>query len=236
MTHPIGWWPTDPAALTRMQRTLAAAEPPPWRPTGTDEVGASACCFAGPATLGEPEDPTTRGWAAAYRPTPDGPEIAVSSDRVTVPYVPGELALREGPLRAAALDRLTRLPDLVMVTAAGRDHPAQAGLATLLGAAVDVPTIGITDRPLAGRADQPAKTAGARTPLVVDGEIVGWWLCTQTAARPIAVSAGWRTSAEVALVVTLASIRAARMPEPVRHARRAAREARARVHASRTDR
>lgn len=229
MTRPDAWWPTDPVALARLQRTLGAAHPPPWRPADGDAVGASACCFAGEVRPRGPEDPATRGWAAACRYTPDGPEIAVATRHVAMPYVPGQLALREGPLRASALLRLGQLPDVVLVTATGRDHPARAGLATLLGAALDVPTIGITDRPLAGRGDQPPSAPGARTPLLVDDEVVGWWLRTQPAVRPVAVSAGWRTTADVAVRVTLASVGAARMPEPVRHARRAAREARARA-------
>lgn len=229
MTRPDAWWPTDPVALARLQRSLVTADPPPWRPADGYVVGASACCFADEARPGGPDDPGSRGWAAASRHTPDGSEIAVATRLVAVPYVPGQLALREGPLRASALLRLGQLPDVVLVTATGRDHPARAGLATLLGAALDVPTIGVTDRPLAGRGDQPSSAPGARTPLIADGEVVGWWLRTQPAVRPVAVSAAWRTSGDVAVRVTLASVGTARMPEPVRHARRAAREARARA-------
>ena len=193
---PDGWWPTDADGLERLQAELVRARPSEWQPGEDPQVGASACCTARPAP-GLP-DPPSLTWAAAYRPSPNGDEIAVSRGRAPRPYVPGQLALREGPLRTVALRRLMQRPDVVLVTAAGRDHPAGAGLATLLGAALDLPTIGITDRPLVARGGLPPETAGGRSPLTVGGELVGWWLRTRTRLRPVAVSAGWRTSPQVA--------------------------------------
>src|SRR5690606_2014026 len=63
------------------------------------------------------------------------------------PYVPGRLALREGPLLDAAVRALPRRPDVLLVHAAGRDHPRRAGLALMLGAALELPSIGVTARP-----------------------------------------------------------------------------------------
>ena len=226
MTGSDRWWPTDAGELARLEAALVGAQPPPWHPSGASEVGASGCCFAPPAGHHVPSNAPSPGWAAACRPARDGPEIAVWGEPVRAPYVPGQLALREGPVRAAALQHLSRLPDVVLVTASGRDHPAGAGLATLLGALLEVPTIGITDRPLAAHGDLPPGTAGARTPLVLNGEVVGWWLRTQSGVRPVTVSAAWRTSPDVAVDVALASVRSARIPEPLRIARQAARDAR----------
>jgi len=63
-------------------------------------------------------------------------------------YVPGLLALREGPALAAAVSALRRRPEVLLVDASGADHPRRAGLAVHLGWALDVPTVGITSRPL----------------------------------------------------------------------------------------
>jgi deoxyribonuclease V len=61
---------------------------------------------------------------------------------------------------------------------------------------------------------------------MLDGELVGYWLSTRPGTRPLAVHAAWRTSAAVAAEVVLSTSRA-RTPEPLRQARRRAREARA---------
>jgi deoxyribonuclease V len=50
---------------------------------------------------------------------------------------------------------------------------------------------------------------------------------TRAGARPVAVHAGWRTSLDVAIEVVLSSAGGHRTPEPIRHARRLARLARA---------
>ena len=57
-------------------------------------------------------------------------------------------------------------------------------------------------------------------------EVVGYWLRTRAGTRPLAIHAAWRTDAETAAEVVLATCRA-RTPEPLRKARRQAREARA---------
>ncbi len=145
------------------------------------------------------------------------------------PYEPGLLALREGPILEAAVRALPRQPDLLLVNATGRDHPRRAGLALHLGAVLAIPTVGVTDRPLLSRAEQPADLRGARTPLVLEGEVVGYCIRTRPGTRPICVHAAWRTDPETAAEVVAALVRRHRTPEPLRLARRAAREARARA-------
>lgn len=95
--------------------------------------------------------------------------------------------------------------------------PATAGL----------PTVGVTHRPLAASGPMPGLRRGETAPLDLDGRRVGWWVCTSTGARPVAASAGWRTTPETAArVVLAASTGAARTPVPLQEARRVAREAR----------
>ncbi len=153
---------------------------------------------------------------------------AVVGDRVPAAYTPGLLALREGPILAAAVGLLELAPDVLLVDATGLDHPRRAGLAVHLGAVTGLPTVGVTARTLAARgAPPPPGRRGAASPVTLDGDVVGYWVCTRTGAKPVLAHAGWRTDAATAAAVVLAaSTEGARAPVPLQEARRAAREAR----------
>jgi deoxyribonuclease V len=183
-------------------------------------------CFArGTSGQGSAGDP---GWAAAALLRADGSRsVAVVRAPTGYGYVPGLLALREGPLLEAAVRGLPEMPDLLIVDGTGRDHPRRAGLALHLGAVLDLPSVGVTHRPLRATGPMPPGEQGAISPLQLDGELVGYWVRTRTGVRPLAAHAAWRTGPEVAAFVVLALCRGQRAPEPLRLARRAAREARA---------
>lgn len=153
--------------------------------------------------------------------------VATADGRVRAPYEPGLLALREGPLREAAVRRLAPPPDVVVVDATGRDHPRRAGLALQLGAVLGLPTVGVTDRPLAARGETPPAPRAGTSPLWLDDDLVGFWVRTRAGVRPVAAHAAWRTTAAQAVEVVLATATRARTPQPLREARRAARGARA---------
>jgi deoxyribonuclease V len=226
LTHSSGNWPSTVAALARVQRELAGLTPPPLRPPGA-RVLVAGCyvCFArgasGRGRAGEP------GWAAA---------VLMRSGRVTGsavaegiaggPYEPGLLAMREGPLLEAAVRALTEPPELLIVHATGRDHPRGAGLAVHLGAALELPSIGVTDRPLEAAGPEPGAARGDSSPLFRQGVEAARMLRTRAGARPIVVHPGWRTDLETATSVALASSQGFRTPEPLRRARRLARKVR----------
>ncbi|HMC41937.1 MAG TPA: endonuclease V [Acidimicrobiales bacterium] len=175
-------------------------------------------------------DDALRGAVAEGGPrrSSDVDDQAVVADRVPAGYAPGLLALREGPILAAAVGALDAVPDVVLVDATGLDHPRRAGLAVHLGAVTGLPTVGVTHGSLLAAGDLPSVVRGASSPALLEGSTVGYWLCTRTGARPVLVHAGWRTDPETALaVVLLASTEAARTPVPLQEARRVAREARA---------
>jgi len=185
-------------------------------------VAACYVCFAqAEPGRGRPDD---TGWAAAAL----GDEVAVTSAVSPVGYEAGMLALREGPLLEAAVRGLPELPDVLLVDATGRDHPRRAGLALQLGAVLDVPSVGLTDRPLLARGAEPEDERGAASPLLVDDEKVGYLLRTKAGTRPICVHAAWRTMPETALEIVLSVVGRMRTPEPLRAARTAARASRAR--------
>jgi deoxyribonuclease V len=119
-------------------------------------------------------------------------------------------------------------PEVLLVDATGLDHPRHAGLALHLGAMLDLPTIGITDRTLLATAQEPGRLRGARVPLMIGDELVGYALRTRDGVRRLFVHAAWRTDPETACDVVLAVTERTRTPEPLREARRLARNERSR--------
>ncbi len=220
-------WPGSFQRLAEEQIELAAAAPRPWTPPAQPyAIGGCFVCFP----RGKPGEGAKgdRAWAGA---AVIAPVRGVLTARVTgeagAHYEAGLLALREGPLLEAVVRALPLCPGALLVNATGRDHPRRAGLALHLGALLDLPTIGVTHRPLLARGDWPDLARGAHSPLVLDGETVAYWLCTRDDTRPLAVHAAWRTDPEIALAVARAATSGrARTPEPLRHARRVARSAR----------
>jgi deoxyribonuclease V len=152
----------------------------------------------------------------------------VAVAEVTEPYRAGYLALREGSLLEAAARALARRPDVLLVNATGRDHPRRAGLALHLGAVLDLPTVGVTDRPLVAGGPMPGDERGCSEPLRLGDVVVGFRVRTRRGVRPVCAHAGFRTDPATARDVLLASTRGTRTPEPLRQARFLARSARAR--------
>lgn len=213
-------WPRTREELIDWQRKLGALEPPRWQFEPGARIGGVFVCFGrggtGPGRAGDP------AWAAACV---DRESVTVAG-RAGAPYESGLLALREGALLEAAVRALPSPPDVLLVDASGRDHPRRAGAAVHLGSILELPTVGVTHRALVAEGAWPQDERGAHSPLVLDGELVGYWLRTRVGRRPLAVHAAWRTDADTAAEIALAVARV-RTPEPLRTARRAAREARA---------
>jgi deoxyribonuclease V len=221
-------WPQTASELIRVQRELAGAHPEPWRPAGPRPlIAACFVCFArggsGPGRAGEP------GWAGAALMRADRHlcGTAIVRGEAGAGYEPGLLSLREGPLLEAAVRALPSAPAVVIANATGRDHPRGGGLALHLGAVLDLPTLGVTDRPLVGVGAEPGRERGATSPLLVEGAEVARLVRTRAGARPVVVHPGWRTDLDTAVSVVLLATRRARAPEPLRRARREARLARA---------
>ncbi len=217
-------WPGDVADLITLQKRLAAASPPP-RVAKSDVVAGCFVCFErggqGPGSAGD------RGWAgAAIVAHAETIAVFVAEGLSAGPYEAGLLAMREGPLLEAAVRGLHQLPGVLLVNATGRDHPRRAGLALHLGAALEVATAGVTHRPLLATGEWPGEEQGATSPLLLDGDLVGYWVRTRRGTRPLAVSAAWRTDPGLAVDIVLAAGGRSRTPEPIRAARCAARRAR----------
>jgi len=235
-------WPEDTRRFQALQRRLARLEAVEarWRPApapadalaaGRLHVGALFVAFPsgspGRGAAGQ------RAWAAAVSTTgPAGARLvdhAVLEGLTGAPYVAGLLGRRCGALMERAVRALPRLPDVLLVDATGRDHPRGAGLALHLGAALCLPSVGVTDRELIASGDDPGPRRGERSPLLVDGRLVGYRVRTRGGTRPLLAHAAWRTDPETASRLLLALIGRWRTPVPLRIARTLARTARARA-------
>ena len=214
--------------LVAEQTRLGGLTPSPWSPNPGPIVAAG--CFVafargqqGPGRAGD------EGWVGVAL-TEDACSLTSVVIRASAgaSYEPGLLAWREGPMLLVALRRLARRPDVLLVDATGRDHPRRVGLALHIGAVLDLPSVGVTHRPLCAHGVEPGEERGSKAPVTIDGDVVGTWLRTRRGARPVVAHAAWRTDVRTAAAVVLGTTgSASRTPEPLRVARMKARAARA---------
>ena len=153
---------------------------------------------------------------------------------LSIPYVPGLLSFREGGPILAAFEALDVEPDLVLFDGSGRIHFRQAGIATHIGVALDVPSVGVAKGLLCGRPRSPVEglPEGARVAIEGDGrvegaegEVIGYAVQTKQypdsrRVNPVYVSSGHRVGAASAADFALALAAAYKLPEPIRLADR----------------
>lgn len=175
-------------------------------------------------------DPENRVWAAiVVLEWPGLRRVAESAalGRASLPYIPGYLGFREVPTLLAAWDRLAEKPDLLLVDGHGIAHPRGFGIATHLGVALDVPSIGCAKSVLVGQVDPPLpEEPGAQSPLRWKGEVLGMALRTRRRSNPLYVSTGHRVGLETAVAWVRRLGTGYRLPEPTRLAHEAANVAR----------
>ena len=137
------------------------------------------------------------------------------------PYVPGLLSFREAPAILNALEKLPRVPDLLMCDGHGIAHPRRFGLASHLGLLCDLPSVGCAKSRLVGEPDgELGQERGARVRLRDKGEIIAVILRTRRAVKPVFVSVGHKIDIDAAVDLVLASAVRYRLPEPTRRADR----------------
>jgi deoxyribonuclease V len=160
---------------------------------------------------------------------------------LSIPYVPGLLAFREGGPILAALDELSIDPDLYLFDGSGRIHFRQAGIATHVGVMLDAPAVGVAKSLLCGtpRESVDGRPAGWRTAIEADesvdapaSTVLGYaYQSRQYDSRPVInplyVSPGHRVSADTAVDLVTACGGEYKLPEPIRLADGYADEAKA---------
>ncbi len=99
--------------------------------------------------------------------------------RCSLPYVSGLFYLREGPFVVAAARLLRVRPQLLCFDAHGAAHPRSAGLATMCGMLLGIPSVGIAKSVLVG---EVSRAAGLDR-IVHDGKTVGFVTTTEGSKR-----------------------------------------------------
>jgi deoxyribonuclease V len=153
--------------------------------------------------------------AVVLGPSLDVISYASCTMQAAFPYISGFLSFREGPVAIRAVKKLKPRPSLLFVDGCGINHPMMAGMATFIGVMLDIPTIGITKSVLCGEGEIPEKS-GIATPLIYEGEQVGFLLKSKDGCRPIVVAPGHRVSIESSLALTRRYLVEGKLPEPCR--------------------
>jgi len=143
-------------------------------------------------------------------------EQTSAEKQLEFPYVPGYLLFREGPAIIAALKKLKRKPDVILIDGQGIAHPRGIGSASHVGVLLDVPTIGCAKTRLVGKYRDPGARKGNWTELQFDGRIIGAVLRTRDGVRPLFLSPGHRIDLHGAIRIALNCVGRCRIPEPLR--------------------
>ncbi|MCP5424986.1 MAG: deoxyribonuclease V [Gammaproteobacteria bacterium] len=138
------------------------------------------------------------------------------------PYIPGLLSFRELPALIDAVKDLSRPPDLLLCDGQGIAHPRRLGIASHLGIALDIPSIGVAKTRLCGTYGTVPEARGAWTPLCDGKETIGAVLRTRAGTKPLFVSSGHRIALNTAIRHVMACCTRYRLPETTRHAHRLA--------------
>ena len=150
-------------------------------------------------------------------------DIAAVRHHAEFPYVPTYLAYREFPGIEAAVRRLNRRPEVLLVDGHGRLHPALFGIACYVGLRLDIPTIGVAKHPLVGRVTKRGHSPSGVTAIEFRGQVRGYAWIPPGRERPNFISVGHRISLDRALEVVRASTLRG-YPEPLKIANRIGRE------------
>ncbi|MBU0470365.1 MAG: endonuclease V [Nanoarchaeota archaeon] len=134
-----------------------------------------------------------------------------------LPYKPGFLAYREMPAMIEAYNKLDEEPDILLVKGPGILHPRKIGIASHLGLALNVPTIGVQNKLMLGNIEKGK--------IILNNEVVGFEIKTKEHAKPIYVSPGHQVSLGTVLnLIPKIIIFPHKLPEPLHLAHKASRK------------
>jgi len=149
-------------------------------------------------------------------------EIVLARQETCYPYIPGLLSFREGPVLVEAFRKLRTVPDLFLFDGIGIAHPRRIGIASHMGLWLNLPTVGCGKSRLCGVHDTPSPRKGCFAPITHRNEIIGVALTTRTGVSPMIISPGHLCDLPSAIDATMRCVGRFRLPEPIRHAHRAA--------------
>lgn len=187
-------------------------------------VGAleSVKCIAGVDVSNTPFDPEQLIYAAvvvlAY-PSLEVLERVDQREKQIFPYIPGLLGFREIPALVRAFEKLSIVPDLIMVDGHGISHPRGLGIASHLGVLLDRPTIGVAKSILVGKVEgELGEEPGSEAPLKWKGREIGRAVRTKRRCLPLIISAGHRIGLTNSVEWVLRCLKKRRLPEPTQWA------------------
>lgn len=147
------------------------------------------------------------------------------SDKIRFPYISGFRAYRELPSMIQAFNKLDEKPDLVFIRGNGILHPRGFGLASHFSVSTSVPTIGVTDSLLVGEIEEDS--------IFLDVNLVGKIIKTKEGAKSLYVSPGNMISVSTAAkLVKKFTLEPHKFPEPLRLAKKYAKEIRKEIFTS----
>ena len=144
------------------------------------------------------------------------------SQEMTFDYISGLLTFREGAPLMSLFRKTDQDIDLIVFHSHGQSHPRRFGLASHLGVLLDVPSIGVSNKMLAGSHDHLSQQKYSEKPILLNGETIGVALRSKENKKPIYVSTGHRSDLASAVKLTKHLVTRYRLPEPVRLAQLAA--------------
>ncbi len=209
-------WDVNPSEARLIQQQLA-----PMVET-KDRLGAVGM-VAGVDVGFEESGAITRAAVAVLRfPDLEIMDQGIARVPTTFPYIPGLLSFREIPAVIAAMEKLAKLPDLLLCDGQGIAHPRRFGIACHLGLLMDIPAIGVAKSRLIGTFSELPPLKGSRVPLLDKGEQIGAVLRSRTGVSPLYISPGHRICLQTAIDYVLACTPKFRLPETTRQAHRLA--------------
>ncbi|NJL14337.1 MAG: endonuclease V [Microscillaceae bacterium] len=120
-----------------------------------------------------------------------------------MPYYPGLFCFREGPPLRAFVKQIALQyglrPHLIVVDGHGTAHPRALGLAAWLGIELQMPVLGCAKKSLLPKPPEVGLEAGAASPVLHQGQLVGYVWRSKSQTKPLFVSAGHLLSQEEAL-------------------------------------
>lgn len=148
--------------------------------------------------------------------------------RVRFPYVTTYLAFRELPILLELIEVVRaagRVAEVLLVDGSGILHQRHAGIATHLGVAASLPTIGVTKRLLCGEVDLEGMQPEQSRPVVYEDRLIGVAVRTsRRSRRPIFISPGHLLDVAFAERLVRRLLAGRRLPEPLYWADRLSRE------------
>lgn len=149
-------------------------------------------------------------------------ESAVVRMPAAFPYISGLLSFREAPAIIAALEKLNRLPDLILCDGQGFAHPRRLGIACHIGILTDIPAIGVAKTRLTGEHAPLSPEKGSTVALTDHGERIGMVLRSRSNVKPLFVSPGHKIGFDSATEYVMQCLTRYRLPETTRWAHRLA--------------